>query len=43
MLVSRTTMISVTMRLPDPVLSVAPQVLGVDDFALRRASGTARS
>jgi transposase len=34
--VSRTTMISVIMRLPDPALTLAPRVLGVDDFALRK-------
>lgn len=35
--VSRVTLISQLMRLPDPVLTVAPRVLGVDDFALKRS------
>ena len=34
--VSRTAPISLIMRLPEPVLGMAPRVLGVDDFALRK-------
>ena len=34
--VSRSTLISLIMRLPEPVLGMAPRALGVDDFALRK-------
>ncbi|SDI64220.1 transposase family protein [Nonomuraea jiangxiensis] len=34
--VSRMTLIRIIRALPDPILEAAPQVLGVDDFALRR-------
>jgi hypothetical protein len=34
--VSRTTLIRLIRAMPDPALSAAPRVLGVDEFALRK-------
>jgi transposase len=36
MRLSRNTLLRLLRAAPEPVLTVAPQVLGVDDFALRR-------
>lgn len=40
--VSRTLLIRLIRDLPDPALKAGPEVLGVDDFALRRGRSTGR-